>query len=52
MTNLLSSTLNRSPKFMCDINVSHIRPLVDYASSLWSMGYIGDMKLLEGLQRR
>ena len=52
MTNLLSSTLNRCPDFMCNIYVSHIRPLIDYASSLWNMGYIGDMKLLEGLQRR
>ena len=37
---------------MINIYVTHIRPLIDYASPLWNMGYVGDLKLLEGIQRR
>ena len=52
MTNLLSSTLCRSVKFMMNLYVSHIRPKIEYACNVWNTGYIGDLKLLEGLQRR
>ena len=30
----------------------HVRPLLDYASQIWNLGYSCDLKLLEGLQRR
>ena len=52
MTNLLSSTLCRSEEFMRGLYTSHIRPKIEYASPLWNLGYIGDVKLLERLQRR
>ena len=32
--------------------VAHIRPIMDYASSLWNVGYVGDVKRLEAVQRR
>ena len=51
-TNLLQSTLCRDADFMVRLYVSHIRPKLEYASSLWNVGYITDMKLLEGVQRR
>ena len=37
---------------MMNIYLSHVRPLIDYASSLWNVGYIGDIKKIERLQRR
>ena len=37
---------------MITIFVSHIRPILDYASSVWSMGYLGDVRKLESVQRR
>ena len=32
--------------------ISHIRPIIDYCSSLWNVGYLGDVRLLESVQRR
>ena len=32
--------------------VSHIRPVIDYCSCLYNVGYLGDMRRLESLQRR
>ena len=37
---------------MIPLFVSHIRPILEYSSSLWNLGYIGDLKLLESVQRR
>ena len=51
-TNLLSCTLSRDADFLMNIYKSHIRPVLDYASPLWNMQYIGDTKLLERIQRR
>ena len=51
-TNLLCSTLNREPEFMMNVFTMHIRPLIDYASPVWNLGYVGDLKLIEGVQRR
>ena len=51
-TNLLSCTLNRDSKFILNIYLTHVRPLIDYASSLWNVGYIGDLRRIERLQRR
>ena len=50
--NILRSTLNRDASFMIPLYVTHIRPLLDYASAVWNLGYIGDLKLLESVQRR
>ena len=51
-TNLLSSTLCKDAEFLLNVYTTHIRPKLDYGSALWNMGYIGDMKLVEGIQRR
>ena len=49
---LLRSTVCRSPKFMVSLFISHIRPILDYCSTVWNHGYLGDMKKLESVQRR
>ena len=51
-TNLLKSTVNRSPKFKLTIQTTHLRPILEYASSVWNTGYIGNSILLENVQRR
>ena len=51
-TNLLSSTLSRSPNFIMNVYRSHVRPLLEYASPLWNVGYLGDVRKLERVQRR
>ena len=51
-TNLLSSTLCREPEFILNLYTTHIRPLLEYGSALWNLGYIGDLKLMESIQRR
>jgi hypothetical protein len=50
--NLLRSTVCRTPDFMVSLFVLHIRPLMDYCSCVWNTGYIGDLRLLESVQRR
>ena len=50
--NLLRSTLCRSADFMVPLFISHIRPLLDFASTIWNTGYLGDLRLLESVQRR
>ena len=30
----------------------HIRPILEYCSSVWNLGYIADINLLESVQRR
>ena len=50
--NLLSSTLCRSREFMMALFISHIRPLLEFSSCVWNVGYVGDLKLLERVQRR
>ena len=49
---LLRSTVCRSPKFMVTIFISHLRPILDYCSTVWNHGYLGDVRKLEGVQRR
>ena len=51
-TNLLSSTLSREADFMLNIYKAYIRPQLEYCSCLWNVGYMGDMRLLERVQRR
>ena len=31
---------------------THIRPLIEFGSTVWHTGYLGDLKLLESVQRR
>ena len=51
-TNLLSCTICWSSEFLMNLYTSHVRPKMEYCSSLWNTGYIGDVKLLEQVQRR
>jgi hypothetical protein len=51
-TSLLKSTVCRSPNFMFSLFSTHIRPLLEYGSQVWNTGYIGDLSLLERIQRR
>ena len=39
------------PNFMV-LYESHIRPIMDFGSSVWNVGYLGDIRLLESVQRR
>ena len=38
--------------FMLAILKSHIRPILEFGSTVWNTGYLGDMRLLESVQRR
>ena len=49
---LLRATVCRSETFMVSLFVSHIRPLLDYCSCVWNMGYVVDSGMLESIQRR
>ena len=51
-SSLLRATVNRSPEFMITLFVTHIKPIVDYCSTLWNVGYGGGLSLLESVQRR
>ena len=50
--NLLRSTVCRSPDFMVTLFTSHVRPIIDYCSSVWDVGYIQDIRIIETIQRR
>ena len=50
--NFLKSTVCRKPEFMLFLLTTHIRPVIEYCSCLWSTGYQGDLRLLESVQRR
>ena len=49
---LLRATKCRDQNFMLSLFISHIRPLIDYCSSVWNVGFLGDSRRLESLQRR
>ena len=51
-SNILRSTVCRSPEFMMTVLISHLRPILEYASPIWNTGYHGDLKVLESVQRR
>ena len=51
-TNLLSCALNRSSVFMLTLFITHIRRKLEYGSCFRSVGYVGDVKFLERIQRR
>ena len=48
---LLWSTVCRSLSFMLMLFVMYVRPILDYCSCVWNTGYVGDLKLLEAVQR-
>ena len=48
---LLRCTVNRNASFMVPLYISHIRPLIEYCSSVWNLGYLGDVRRLESVQR-
>ena len=50
--NLLSSTLCRSREFMLALYLNHVRPILEFGSPVWNLGFLGDLRLLEGVQRR
>ena len=51
-SNILSCTLARDASFILNVYTMHIRPLIEYCSSLWFTGYYGDLHRLECVQRR
>ena len=52
VNNFLRSTRCRSSEFMLAIYKTHIRPLLEFGSTVWNTGYLGDQRLLESVQRR
>ena len=50
--NLLRSTICRTRGFMVTVFMSHIRPLMDYCSTVWNVGFLGDCRKLESVQRK
>ena len=49
---LLCSTSCHSSIFMVTLFVSHIRPIMDFCSNVWNVGYLGNIRLLESVQQR
>ena len=49
---ILRGTICRSPEFMVQVFVTHIRPILDFGSVVWNTGYVGDIRMLESVQRR
>ena len=50
--NILRGTICRTPEFMKTVFISHIRPIMDFCSSVWNLDYIMDVRSLESVQRR
>lgn len=49
---ILWGTLNRTPAFMSQIFTAYIHPIIDFGSVIWNTSYIGDLHLLESVQRQ
>ena len=52
ITNIFSCILCREEKFMLNLYKTYLRPILEYASSLWNCGYVADLRKLERIQRR
>ena len=52
LNQLLSGTVCRESGFMVTLFVSHIRPMMDFGARLWNVGFLGDLRKLERIQRR
>lgn len=52
VSELLRSTVCRDADFMTELFVSHVRPLLDGCSTVWNVGYVADVRLIESVQRR
>ena len=50
--NIFSCTLCRDADFLMSIYIAYIRPKLEYCSVVWNLGYAGDTKMLERVQRR
>ena len=48
----LKATVCRTPDFLLFFFITHVRPIVEYASCIWNTGYVEDMRTLEQVQRR
>ena len=48
----LKATVCRTPEFMLFFFVTHVRPIIEYASCVWNTGYMEDMRTLERIQRK
>ena len=48
---LLRGTVCRNRKFMITLFLSHIRPLMDFSARVWNVGYLGDVRSLERVQK-
>ena len=49
--NLLKAIICISQKFMLTLVITHVRPLLEYCSCLWNTGYLGDLHMLETVER-
>ena len=49
---LLRATVCRNPSFMMSLFVSHVRPIMNFCSCVWNVGYMMAVRLLEPVQRR
>ena len=51
-TNLFTSTICREQNFLLTAYKTLIRPKLEYACTMWSLGYLGDLRSLERVQKR
>ena len=49
---ILWDTVYCSPEFLSMAFVTHVRQIMEFASVVWCTGYLGDVNLLENVQRR